>query len=573
MAKTPSGGAAWLAAAHAPEANDVRRAGALGVVAALVWPLQAALVAWCFQALLQEQASLSAIIFCATGYFLLGLLRGGVQGRSEHLLHAASTRLIARLRHRILERELCQSRFGGHQVSSSQVAVLVSEKLPLLSAYLTRFGPARLRVVVCPVVILLLAAVHSWVVALILLMAGPLIPVFMALVGWAAQARSERQMQELTDFSGLLQEHLTALTDIRLLGARTRAQRAFAQRSDSLRVRTMAVLRVAFLSSATLELFSALGVALVAVFVGFSLLGEIGFGAYATPLTPFEGIFLLLIAPDFFQPLRDLAAAWHDRAAALAVAEECAALEARQSQPLAGALPSTPPQPLASGPLRVRALTLSPAPGHVLQIPEFSVPEGGSLALLGPSGVGKSTLLAALAGLLGETRGHGTDITLGNTAFTEETAARWRATMIWLEQTPLFINASLRDNLCLGLTPRPRADQIDSALELAAARDVVARLPLGLTTDLHENGAGFSGGEARRLALTRAALRFEQGLGSVLLADEPTADLDDHTAAQVINGLLGLNQRGVTLIAATHDPRLSNALAQRLLLGQDGSDG
>jgi ATP-binding cassette subfamily C protein CydD len=205
---------------------------------------------------------------------------------------------------------------------------MLTDKLPLLRPAILRHRPAALRAAVLPLAYLALALPFSWAVALILAVAGPLIPVFMALVGLAAREASERQMDEIGSLSGLLGERLSALTDIRLLDAAQRMSADFADRAEALRERTMAVLRVAFLSSTVLELFSAIGVAMVAVYVGFALLGEIPFGAWATPLTLSEGIFLLMLAPEFFQPLRDLAAAWHDKAGALAVTRELAEAEA-----------------------------------------------------------------------------------------------------------------------------------------------------------------------------------------------------------------------------------------------------
>ncbi|TDK44563.1 cysteine ABC transporter permease, partial [Antarcticimicrobium luteum] len=244
---------------------------------------------------------------------------------------AAADLVVSAERKALLDREGLRV---DRAVSSADLAALLSEKLALLAPYVARYRPAMARVRVVPLLFLALTAYFSWVAALILLIAGPLIPLFMALVGMAAKEASARQMVEIGDMNALLIDRIAALPDIRILDAADKSRADFAALAEGVRRRTMAVLRVAFLSSTVLELFSAIGVALVAVYVGFSLLGEITFGAWARPMTLGEGVFILLLAPEFFQPLRDLAAAWHDKAAAEAVADE---LEARAARAAADA--------------------------------------------------------------------------------------------------------------------------------------------------------------------------------------------------------------------------------------------
>jgi ATP-binding cassette subfamily C protein CydD len=437
---------------------------------------------------------------------------------------------------------------------------MLTDKLPLLRPAILRHRPAALRAAILPVAYLALALPFSWAVALILAVAGPLIPVFMALVGMAAREASERQMDEVGSLSGLLGERLSALTDIRLLDARARMSTEFADRAEALRGRTMAVLRVAFLSSTVLELFSAIGVAMVAVYVGFALLGEIPFGAWATPLTLSEGIFLLMLAPEFFQPLRDLAAAWHDKAGALAVTRELAEAEAMQEAEIlgsGGASDTVGTAPiLALCRLRLGALTF----------PDLTIHPVEALAITGPSGSGKSTLLSLIGGLQTSDEG---DITLDGTPLDAATADAWRARIAWVPQAAQMLAGPLRRTLALGRPTRPSEAEIDAALALASARDIVARLPGGLDAELGETGGGVSGGEARRLMLARAALSGRP----VLLADEPTADLDTTTAAEVIAALLALKVRGVTVIVATHDTALAAAMDRQISLAPQALEG
>ncbi|MCB1397579.1 MAG: cysteine ABC transporter permease, partial [Rhodobacteraceae bacterium] len=293
----------------APVAGDLRVAGWLSVAAGALWPVQAAVIAWAIDGWATGEPPMTRAMLAVIVVVLAGLMRAALDHRAGGLLFRAADRTIARERAALIRREARAPTRAG----SASVASLVVQKLPLLQPWITRYHVAMTKVSVLPLLLLVLAFSQSWVVGLTLLVAGPLIPVFMALVGMAAEDASRRQMDEIGTMNDMLMDRLSAMLDIRLLGAVDRATQDFAQRADTLRTRTMAVLRIAFLSSTVLELFSALGVALVAVFVGFTLLGEITFGSWGTPLTLGEGLFLLLIAPEFFQPLRDMAAAWHDR--------------------------------------------------------------------------------------------------------------------------------------------------------------------------------------------------------------------------------------------------------------------
>jgi len=301
---------------HALGRSYQKRAAALAVVANLIWPLQAAIVAYALGGLVSGKEV--PVVIVALCFVALGVLRAVIGFGSEAQSEKAAMKIVHTARATIVAREAARAQnnsFGG----SGSIAALAAEKLDLLRPYITRYAPARARVTIVPILFLVLAFSQSWAVAVIFVISGPLIPVFMALVGMAAKEASQKQMVEIGNLNDLLIERLSALVDIRLLGAGDTVVAGFAAQAGDLRTRTMAVLRVAFLSSTVLELFSAIGVAMVAVYVGFSLLGMLNFGAWGGGLTPEAGIFLLLLAPEFYQPLRDLSAAWHDKAAADAV--------------------------------------------------------------------------------------------------------------------------------------------------------------------------------------------------------------------------------------------------------------
>lgn len=529
----------------APGQRKVRLAGRIGALCSLLWLAQAALVALVIQGLLLPAQMVVPLWAAVLGFVALGALRAFGMSWAGRLAFDGAQACLHAERANLIQRETHRTQDDPARKPAAATATLAAEKLAHLTPYLTRYAPARTRVMVVPLVILALAFSMSWAVGLVLLVAGPLIPVFMALIGIAAKAASERQMAELSDMNVLLLERLSALSDIRLLDAQDRTIAQFEGSANRLRSRTMEVLRIAFLSSTVLELFAAIGVAMVAVYVGLSLLGEVTFGSYGTPLSIYQGVFLLLLAPDYFQPLRDLAAAWHDKADADAVAAELAALEEAPATQLIGT--GGRGQSALSGRLTTHGLRRQISAGRSISFPDLDIAPGQVLAITGASGAGKTTLLRLLAGLSTPDTGQ---ICVDGQPLDASTMDAWRQALGWMPQTPHFLSGSLWANLTLS-KPATTA-QVDAALKLAHATQVVQRLPQGLRTRLGENGVGLSGGEARRIMLARAAL----GQPKFLLADEPTADLDQATAQHVMTGLEQLRQNGCGLILATHDPVL-----------------
>lgn len=525
----------------APVSHQLRIAGTLSVIAGLIWPAQAAALAWAVSGWASGEMSRTGP--AALALIFGGLLRALLDHRAGRYLFDAADQTITRERAALIGRE-ARARAN---ITSAEIAALVVQKLPLLQPWITRYHVAMVRVSILPLILLALTFWFSWVAGLVLLIAGPVIPMFMALVGMAAEEASRRQMVEIGAMNAMLMDRLSAMLDIRLLGAADRATADFTDRADSLRLRTMAVLRVAFLSSTVLELFSAIGVAMVAVFVGFTLLGEIGFGSWGTPLGLGEGLFLLLIAPEFFQPFRDMAAAWHDRAAGLSVVSELDALDAAERVAFLGQGDAAA---TLSGALTLQLSgSVAAIPGRNVALPDLQLKAGQSLALTGPSGAGKTTALSAIAGLVPLAEGR---ISVCGVLLDETTADSWRARIALIPQAPHFPDQALRR----WLDPDEGGADPWPALKLAEADRVVRRLPDGLDTRLGETGGGMSGGEARRLLLARAVLSGRE----LILADEPTADLDPETAALVIQTLTRLQEQGHSVIVATHDPVLAAAM-------------
>ena len=524
--------------------------------AALLWLPQAALLAWALQAML-DGAPWRAALLPASGVLLLGMLRAWAEAWGARRMYAAAREHLSTLRAQVAQALARRSPLDRQRAQSGQAASVIAEQAEAIVPYLVRYKPARWKVLTVPLVILAVVTPLSWIAALILLIAAPLIPVFMALVGMGAQAASRAQMVEMGSMNAFLLDRLRGLATLRALDAVDATAERLDASSQSVRRRTMVVLRIAFLSSAVLELFSALGVAMVAAFIGFSLLGSINFGTWGRELSLGQGLFILLLAPAFFEPLRELAAVWHDKAAGeagLAGLHDLAA----DGVPLPGAgvevaavsaaaMAVAPPPAVELHQLRFA----HPGEAPVFERFDLSVHAGEHVALLGASGAGKTTLLSLLAGLLPASGG---EIRIGGVRLTDSTVNTLRQRMAWMGQRPHVFAASVSQNVTLGRSGAGGGPaQVAQALHLADLAGVAQAQPAVMLSD---GGQGLSGGEAVRLALARVALHPHADL---LLVDEPTAHLDSETAARVTDALLALAQ-GKTMLVATHDPVLAGRL-------------
>lgn len=540
----------------------LQRSGVAGVVqgaAALLWVPQAALLGWAVQSLANGRG-MKAVLLSALGVLLLGLLRSAMEAWGARRVFSNARAQLSVVRRQVADAIVARSPFDVDRPASGLVASVIAEQAEALMPYLVRYGQARWRTTFVPPVILMVVAWWSWVAALVLLVAAPLIPLFMVIVGWRAKAASEAHMVEVGGMNAFLLDRLRGLATLRALDAVDATALRLGEAAQSLRHRTMAVLRIAFLSSAVLELFSALGVAMVAAYVGFHLLGMLGFGAWGQRLSLGEGLFILLLAPAFFEPLRELSAVWHDRAAGEAALASLDSL-AQGGVPLLGAvLPtaalsgevSADPPALAIQGLRFAYPGQSP----VFEGFDLQIAAGEQVALLAPSGGGKTALLGLIAGLLPSSQGV---IRIGGVAMSDATAAALRGRMAWMGQKPHVFAGSVRANVTMGRRGMD-AMPVAAAMRFASLEDVTQAHP-GVA--LGEGGAGLSGGEIVRLALARLALQPEADL---LLVDEPTAHLDAATASRVVDALITLAQ-GRTLIVATHDPMLAARMGRVIQLG------
>lgn len=509
--------------------------------APLLWIPQAALLAGAVQQL-ADGAGLEGMLLPALGFFCLGLARASAEAWGARRLFASARQQLSSQRAGAAAALASRSPFDPAHLPSGHAASVIAEQAEAVLPWLLRYQPARWRVMLVPPVIALAVCTQSWLAALILVCAAPLIPLFMMVIGWRAQAASEAQLKVVGGMNGFLLDRLRGLSTLRALHAVDLTAVRLRTTAEAVRASTMAVLRIAFLSSTALELFSALGVALVAVYIGFHLLGDVQPGSWGQRLTLGQGMFILMLAPAFFEPLRELAAVWHDKAAGQAANAALADL-ARDMLAIPGATGSA------------QAPHVGPAPS--VDIGDLHIGAGEHVALVGASGSGKTTLLARIAGLLPATEA---EVRIGGTVLTDDTAAQLRAGMTWIGQTPHVFPATVRSNVALG-RPGVSGLAVSRAIDFAGLGQVQHATP---HATLGEGGTGLSGGELVRLALARASVAPGAGL---ILADEPTARLDRATAAIVIDALLLLAQ-GRTLIVATHDLALAARIGRVIHVGQ-----
>jgi len=423
---------------------------------------------------------------------------------------------------------------------SGALAELVLSHAEAAGDYHAGYRLARAEVAWVPPVLLLAVAAADLVPGLLLLFAAPLLPVSMALVGWGAESASRAQLAELARMGGHFADRLRGLGLIRLYGRGEAELAGIAAAAEGLRERSMRVLRIVFLSSAVLEFFASLSVAIVALYFGLGYLGMLPLELAPDLRT---GLFCLLLAPDFFAPMRRLGTHYHDRAAALAAAAEVEDVLGRLPGVAAPAhAPEPAPEPPATGArpaplLRVHALALAPEPGAapLFEGLEFELRPGERLALAGPSGCGKSLLLEAIAGWVAPLE--------GSIAIAGGVRCGHAGQRPWLFQDSLAGN--------LRLAAAQDAGELHAAAEAAQVLRFARQLPRGLDTPVGERGYGLSGGEARRVALARALLRRPQ----LLLLDEPTAFLDPGTEAALLEAL-ARHAPGCAVLVATHSPRV-----------------
>ncbi|MFJ2074674.1 thiol reductant ABC exporter subunit CydD [Streptomyces anulatus] len=515
----------------------------LGLVGALLVIAQAMLIAEIvvggFEGGLTVTALRTPLLLLAA----VALGRALVAWLTELAAHRASAAVKSELRGRLLERA---ARLGPDWLTGQRTGSLVAlatRGIDALDDYFARYLPQLGLAVVVPVAVLARIVTEDWVSAAIILVTLPLIPLFMILIGWATQSRMDRQWQLLSRLSGHFLDVVAGLPTLKVFGrAKAQAESIRTITSDYRRA-TLRTLRIAFLSSFALELLATLSVALVAVTIGMRLVhGE---------LDLYTGLVVLILAPEAYLPIRQVGAQYHAAAEGLSAAEEI--FTVLETEPRASGtedVPDTLRLELAGVTVRHEGRA-EPS----LDSASLTVEPGETVALVGPSGVGKSTLLNVLLGFAVPDEGH---VRVGGRDLGDLDLERWRSRIAWVPQRPHLFADTIAENVRLA---RPDADDeaVLTALRDAGAYDFVAALPDGVRTALGEDGAGLSAGQRQRLALARAFLADRP----LLLLDEPTASLDGESEAGIVDAVRRL-AAGRTVLLVVHRPALL-AVADRVV--------
>lgn len=469
----------------------------------------------------------------ARGLFAAAAMRQGA-ARAAMAKRRQRDRVVAATLHRA----------AGMPIDAGLLAAQAVDAVEALDGYVARFVPARTAAAIAPLLVLAATACASRFAAAILV--ATLLPFIatMILAGGAAADESRRQFVALQRLSARFADRVRALPVILAFRAEARETAAIGMAAQDLAARTMRVLRVAFVSSAALEFFAALSVALVAVYCGFSLLGLLPFAVPET-LDLARAFFVLALAPEFYAPMRRLAAAYHDKQAAETAADALMALP----EPMPHAAIAT------TGALVLRdvAIRYPDSDRAAVSTLSFAVGPGETVALLGPSGSGKTSVLHLLLGLA--------PLSAGTIALGDRPLASLAGQASWAGQHPLLIAGTIRDNLLLA-QPDADADAIRRAVAMAGLAPMLARRSAGLDSLLDARGSGLSGGERRRIALARALLKP----APFLLLDEPTAHLDAGAEAALIATIADA-ARGRTTLIATHSPALADLATRIVRLG------
>ncbi|UNR57817.1 thiol reductant ABC exporter subunit CydD [Streptomyces sp. A10(2020)] len=472
----------------------------------------------------------------------VALGRALVSWLTELAAHQASAAVTSELRMRLVERagQLGPGWLGDRRTGS--LIALATRGVDALDDYFARYLPQLGLAVVVPVAVLARIVTEDWVSAAIIVVTLPLIPLFMALIGWATQSRMDRQWGLLSRLSGHFLDVVAGLPTLKIFG-RAKAQAESIRRiTHDYRRATLRTLRIAFLSSFALELLATLSVALVAVTIGMRLVhGDMDL---------YTGLVILVLAPEAYLPLRQVGAQYHAAAEGLAAAEEVFAV-------LETPVPHTGAQAPPAGALAFEGVTVR-YPGRdapAVREATFTVEPGETVALVGPSGCGKTTLLQAALGFVAPAEGR---VTVGGTDLAEVDREQWHQRIAWVPQRPQLFAGTVAENVRLA---RPDASEAEvaRALEQAGARAFVAGLPAGAETELGEDGAGLSAGQRQRVALARAFLADRP----VLLLDEPTASLDGASEEAVVEAVRRLAV-GRTVLLVVHRPALL-AVADRVV--------
>lgn len=484
-----------------------------------------------------------------TSYFLMILtiviVRAGLSWIREIISYKAAVIVKKQLREDIITHIDKLGPVKASQTSNANLITSAMEQVDGVTNYLTKFLPQVTLSAVMPMVILSFIFYQSIVAGIILLICMPLIPLFMIIVGLGAESESQKHFKELARMSLTFLDTLKGLTTLKLFNKSKSQSNKIFEASDTYRIRTMKVLKLAFLSSAVLELFSAASIALVAIYLGMGFINQ---GAdnhiwWSLGELNLQGaLFILLLAPEFFMPLRELSTHYHAKADAVGAALEIAKIfELKPNESADKDIQNS----LKT--ISIDNISVSYGDKRVLSNISLKIKQGQKMAIVGASGAGKTTLINTLLGFI-EYQGNVniSDINSNVYELKEITEKSWLKNISWLGQNASLFKGSIKENLQLA-NPTANENEIIDVTTKADIYDFIKSLPNDFDTQIGEQNLGISGGQAQRLALARAYIKPHD----LLILDEPTASLDKKSESKIIESLKS-SWQDKTVIMLTH---------------------
>lgn len=509
----------------------------LGLSAGILLILQASVLAWI----------VDRVVFAGDGlsrampglWLMLGLIggRAGAVWASTYFSGLAGAQVKTDMRRRLLEHMEKVHPLSLASRSSGALIHLVVDGVEEVEGYFSGYLPHLALAVLIPLAILGFVFPLDWISGLVLLLTAPFLPFFMAVIGRRAEKLNQQQWRKISRLSHRFLDAIQGLTTLKMFNAGQREIRIVREISEDYAKSSLSVLRVAFLSALVLECMATVSVAVLAVLIGFRLLwGEMDFQT---------GFFILLLAPEFYLPLRSLGTFFHARMSALAAAENMIRLlhiPTREDEE------KGQKHELSSIQISFQDVCYTYEPGRPgVQEIRFSTPTSGLVCLTGASGSGKTTILRLIMGLI---RPEGGCITINGQNLAELNKRAWLEHIAYVPQRPHLFARSVRDNIGLG-NEQASQSEIERAAARARIKEEIQALPQGWDTLLGEDGLNLSGGQRQRVALARAFVRD----CPLILVDEPGSGLDTSTRGLIYEALRDLAQTRL-VIASTHDPDL-----------------
>jgi ATP-binding cassette subfamily C protein CydD len=486
---------------------------------------QAALLSRVIARVFLERVSLGQVQSELVSLLVIFAVRALMASAGELSARFTAIRVKSDLRRTLADHLMQLGPVFASQERSGELANTASEGIEALDAYFSQYLPQLALAALIPLAVLLVVFPLDRLTGIILLVTAPLIPVFMLLIGNLSESATRKQWAVLSRLSAHFLDVLQGLTTLKQLGRSRDQTSGIDQVSQQYRRATLEVLRVAFLSALALELVATLSTAIVAVEIGLRLLaGQIAFE---------QALFILILAPEFYLPLRTLGTRFHAGTSGVAAARRIAEVLNTPLPPV-----SDHPLPLPQPPYTVRfdqvSFTYPGSEAPTLVDVSFELVPGRQVALVGSSGAGKSTVAQLLLGFLRPDSGQ---ITVNGVNLAHLDPDQWREQVAWVPQTPHLFNASVETNLRIAHPDGSKAELIQAA-QLAGLDTWISTLPHGYQTSVGELGARLSGGEAQRLAIARAFLKN----APLLVLDEPTSALDPELEAQLESAIRSLVQ-------------------------------